>query len=83
MRMPGVETRPILTMAGETGFSELFFTDARVPVSAILGQLNDGWNVATTTLSNERAGRHRLGASAECDHGWRGRRSWPASRESP
>lgn len=56
MRTPGVEARPILTMAGDTGFSELFFTDARVPASAMLGSLDEGWTVATSTLSNERAG---------------------------
>ena len=56
MRAPGIEARPILTMAGDTGFSELFFTDAQVPVSALLGQPNEGWTVATSTLSNERAG---------------------------
>ncbi|MGQ0433656.1 MAG: acyl-CoA dehydrogenase family protein [Microthrixaceae bacterium] len=56
MRTPGVEARPIVTMAGDTGFSELFFTDARVPINAMLGELNEGWTVATSTLSNERAG---------------------------
>ena len=56
MRTPGVEARPILTMAGDSGFSELFFTDARVPVSAVLGEIDQGWTVATSTLSNERAG---------------------------
>jgi len=56
MRTPGVEARPIVTMAGDHSFSELFFSDARVPVSALLGAVNDGWTVATSTLSNERAG---------------------------
>ena len=56
MRTAGVEARPILTMAGDSGFSELFFTDARVPISAMLGSLDEGWTVATSTLSNERAG---------------------------
>ncbi len=56
MRTPGVEARPIVTMAGDHSFSELFFSDARVPVSALLGAANDGWTVATSTLSNERAG---------------------------
>jgi len=56
MRTPGVEARPIRTMAGDRGFSELFLTDARVPTSALLGEVDDGWNVATRTLSNERAG---------------------------
>ena len=56
MRTPGVEARPIVTMAGDSSFSELYFTDARVPVSAVLGAINEGWSVATSTLSNERAG---------------------------
>jgi len=56
MRTPGIEARPILTMAGDRGFSELFFTDARIPVSALLGEVDGGWAVATNTLSNERAG---------------------------
>lgn len=56
MRTPGIEVRPIVTMAGGTDFSEVFFTDARVPVSALLGEIDAGWSVATRTLSNERAG---------------------------
>lgn len=56
MTTPGVEARPIKTMAGDTGFSELFFTDARFPVSALLGEVDAGWGVATNTLSHERAG---------------------------
>ena len=56
MRTPGIEARPIRTMAGDRGFSELFLTDARIPRSALLGEVDDGWSVATRTLSNERAG---------------------------
>ncbi len=56
MRTPGIEARPITTMAGDQSFAELFFTDVRVPASAMLGELNQGWSVATRTLSNERAG---------------------------
>ncbi|MGH9274109.1 MAG: acyl-CoA dehydrogenase family protein [Acidimicrobiales bacterium] len=56
MRTPGVEARPIKTMAGDAGFSELFLTDVRIPRSALLGDVDEGWGVATRTLSNERAG---------------------------
>lgn len=56
MRTPGIEVRPIKTMAGDTGFSELFFTDVRVPRAAVLGDVDGGWAVATRTLRNERAG---------------------------
>ena len=56
MRVDGIEARPITTMAGDHSFAELFFTDARVPADAVLGAVDDGWSVATRTLSNERAG---------------------------
>ena len=56
MRAPGIEARPITTMAGDHSFSELFLTDVRVPRSALLGEVDEGWSVATRTLSNERAG---------------------------
>jgi alkylation response protein AidB-like acyl-CoA dehydrogenase len=56
MRTPGIDARPITTMAGDHSFSELFLTDVRVPRSAVLGAVDEGWSVATRTLSNERAG---------------------------
>jgi alkylation response protein AidB-like acyl-CoA dehydrogenase len=56
MATPGIEVRPITTMAGDRGFSELFFDGARIPTSAVLGEVGEGWAVATRTLSNERAG---------------------------
>ena len=56
MRTPGIEARPLRTMTGDSMFSELFFTDVRVPQGALLGPLNQGWKVAMTTLSYERAG---------------------------
>ncbi|MBV8983335.1 MAG: acyl-CoA dehydrogenase family protein, partial [Acidimicrobiia bacterium] len=56
MRLPGVEVRPLVTITGEAEFSEIFFTDVRVPESALLGPENDGWRVAMTTLTHERGG---------------------------
>jgi hypothetical protein len=60
MRTPGVEVRPLKTITGDLGFSELFFTDVRVPKAALLGPLHEGWKVATTTLAHERAGVAKL-----------------------
>jgi hypothetical protein len=60
MTTPGVEVRPLRTMAGELTFSELFFTDVDVPRDRLLGPINEGWRVAMTTLSHERAGVARL-----------------------
>lgn len=56
MRTPGIEARPIRTMAGDASFAELFLDEVRVPMAALLGGLHEGWTVATRTLSNERAG---------------------------
>jgi alkylation response protein AidB-like acyl-CoA dehydrogenase len=54
MTSPGVDVRPLVTILGEHEFNELFFTDVRVPKSALLGPLHEGWRVAMTTLSHER-----------------------------
>jgi alkylation response protein AidB-like acyl-CoA dehydrogenase len=54
MNQPGVEVRPLIQMTGESGFSEVFLSDARVTASAIIGELNGGWAVAQSTLGFER-----------------------------
>jgi alkylation response protein AidB-like acyl-CoA dehydrogenase len=54
MTLPGVEVRPLVTIAGEKEFNEIFFTDVRVPKEALLGPINEGWRVAMTTLTYER-----------------------------
>ena len=65
MALPGIEVRPLVTLNGATDFAEMFFDDVRVPADALLGPLNGGWQVATTTLSHERAGAARLYAQLE------------------
>jgi alkylation response protein AidB-like acyl-CoA dehydrogenase len=55
MRSPGVLVRPIRQITGESEFSELFFTEVRVPKANLLGRENDGWRVAIMTLMHERA----------------------------
>ena len=54
MKSPGVEVRPLRQMTGESEFSEIFFRDVRVPATNVLGNVNDGWNVAISTLMHER-----------------------------
>jgi alkylation response protein AidB-like acyl-CoA dehydrogenase len=51
---PGVEVRPIKQMSGGSSFCEVFFNDVRIPDDLRLGDVGDGWKVATTTLSFER-----------------------------
>jgi alkylation response protein AidB-like acyl-CoA dehydrogenase len=53
---PGVVRRPFASMCddAEVDFNEVFFTDARVPAENLVGQLNEGWRVATGSLGHER-----------------------------
>lgn len=51
---PGIEIKPIKNMAGEPHFSQIFFEDVRVPGANIVGQENEGWQVAQAMLGYER-----------------------------
>jgi alkylation response protein AidB-like acyl-CoA dehydrogenase len=56
MKAKGVEIQPIRQMSGSRHFNQVFFTDVRIPDSQRIGPVNKGWNVAITTLMNERHG---------------------------
>src|SRR5690606_8576875 len=56
MRQPGVEVRPLKQISGSSEFSEVFFTNVRVPADNLVGELNAGWHIARTTLGYERGG---------------------------
>jgi alkylation response protein AidB-like acyl-CoA dehydrogenase len=55
MKTPGITVRPLINMANGEGFNEVFFENVRVPRSGLLGELNRGWYIATTTLDFERS----------------------------
>ncbi|MFT7686806.1 MAG: acyl-CoA dehydrogenase [Candidatus Azotimanducaceae bacterium] len=55
MKSPGIEIKPIKQMSGASGFNEVYFTDVRISDSQRLGEVGQGWQVALTTLMNERA----------------------------
>ncbi|MEM8773048.1 MAG: acyl-CoA dehydrogenase family protein [Pseudomonadota bacterium] len=57
MKIPGVETQPIRKLTGEFGFTQTFFTDARIPASCRMGEEGQGWLVAMRTLEYERGAR--------------------------
>ena len=64
MHQPGVDIRPLRELTGHAMFNEVFLSEARVPASALIGDKNNGWAVANTTLMNERAGLGAGGGSA-------------------
>jgi acyl-CoA dehydrogenase len=55
MASPGIEIRPIKQMNGASAFNEVFFNDVRIPDANRVGEVDDGWRGAITTLMNERA----------------------------
>ena len=54
MTSPGIEIRPIKTMAHTTDFAEVFYDEVRIPLANVVGDVNEGWRVAMSTLSFER-----------------------------
>jgi alkylation response protein AidB-like acyl-CoA dehydrogenase len=54
MDLPGIEVRPLRTIAGSTEFAELFLDEVRIPVANRVGDENDGWRVTMVTFSFER-----------------------------
>lgn len=62
MQSPGVEVRPLVQMTGTHEFNEVFFTDVRIPVANVVGDINDGWRLAKVTLGNERVSLSGEGA---------------------
>tara|TARA_Y100000588_G_scaffold321162_1_gene352181 strand:- start:7525 stop:8700 length:1176 start_codon:yes stop_codon:yes gene_type:complete len=56
MDTPGIEVRPLVNMADEHNFNEIFFDDVRIPASNLVGVENRGWYQVATALDYERSG---------------------------
>jgi alkylation response protein AidB-like acyl-CoA dehydrogenase len=56
MKTPGIEVRPIISIALGHHLNEVFFTDVRVPVQNLIGEEGKGWTYAKFLLANERVG---------------------------
>ena len=54
MHSPGVTVRPLKQITGNSEFNETFFDSVRVPKQNLIGELNEGWRIAMTTLTYER-----------------------------
>ena len=61
MKSEGIETRPLREITGRALFNEVFLDDVFVPDDCVVGDLNNGWRLARTTLANERVA---MGGSA-------------------
>ena len=59
LRSGGITIRPIRQISGQSEFNEVFFDAVRVPRRCLVGELDDGWRVANSTLGYERAGLSR------------------------
>jgi acyl-CoA dehydrogenase len=64
MRSPGITVRPLVQMNTLSHFNEVFLDQVRIPAANVVGDVDGGWRVAVTTLSNERAA---IGGSSKGD----------------
>ena len=65
MDTPGIEIKPIITMAGDHEVNQTFFDDVKVPAENVVGEENDGWTVAKYLLEFERGGAYAAGLQAQ------------------
>lgn len=54
MKSPGIDIRPLKEITGESLFNEVYFDEVLLPADAVVGEVDNGWKVARTTLANER-----------------------------
>jgi alkylation response protein AidB-like acyl-CoA dehydrogenase len=67
METPGIECRQLKDMTGDAMLNDVFFTDVRIPVSDRLGEDDQGWKVAMSTLGHERVGTAGLSITMAAD----------------
>ena len=60
MKSPGITITPLTNMLNSAAFNQMFLDNVRIPRANLVGELNRGWYVATTTLDFERSGIQRI-----------------------
>ncbi|MCK8669796.1 acyl-CoA dehydrogenase family protein [Rhodococcus sp. NPDC003382] len=56
MRLPGVDVRPLREMTGTSDFNEVFLDNVELGPDALIGEVNQGWGIANSSLAHERSG---------------------------
>jgi alkylation response protein AidB-like acyl-CoA dehydrogenase len=54
MRAPGITVRPLKMISEDMNLNQVFYDNVRIPLENVVGEVNDGWSVAMSTLSLER-----------------------------
>src|SRR5260370_15711074 len=54
MKVKGIQIKPIRTMLGDEHVNQVFYDEVRIPLTNVVGELNNGWSTAMATLSFER-----------------------------
>ena len=86
MKTPGIDVRPLRELTGAEMFNEVFFDDVFVPDDCVVGEIDDGWEAARTTLANERVSMGSggsFGPGVEALLAGQGRRGRLAGRPRP
>ncbi len=63
LKLPGVTIRPIVDMAGDAHFSEVFFDNVKLGSDALVGTQGQGWEQVNAELAFERSGPERIYSS--------------------
>lgn len=90
MHTPGITVRPLKQITGHAEFNETFFDNVRVPRENVVGEINEGWRIAMTTLTYERGistlstqVRMQQNLESMCDYARKTRRNGHTLSEDP
>ena len=70
LKAPGVTVRPIIDLAGDAHFAEVFFDNVELSPDALIGNEGDGWRQVTAELAFERSGPERVYSSVVLLDAW-------------
>lgn len=70
LKLPGVTVRPIVDLAGDAHFAEVFFENVELADDALIGNEGEGWKQVTAELAFERSGPERIYSSVVLLDAW-------------